>query len=73
MAPDRMLGDWNEYGRLVLKEIEELHDEVKGLIRKVDRIEQKVTRLEVKMALIGAGAAAVTSAAVTWLFNLLKP
>ena len=71
-------GGWREYGQHVLKMLErfdrkfgEVEERIDKKFDKVNerlrRIENAITALQVKAAILGAGAAIVVSAVVAWV------
>lgn len=47
MSNDRQNG-WNEYSRLVLKELESLNDSIEGLKTELQDVKQELTKLQAK-------------------------
>ena len=58
---------WNEWKNHVLIELEKAHDERKILVENVQKLQNAVTALQVKMAMIGAIAGAATSLIVKFI------
>ena len=58
---------WNEWKNHVLIELEKAHDERKILVENVQKLQNSVTALQVKMAVVGAVAGAATSLIVKFI------
>ena len=63
---------WVEYKRLVLKQLEDLTEEIKSLNMKVEKITTDIAVLKTKMALYGGVAGLVVSFIVSLVLNMLK-
>ena len=46
--PDEHQNGWNEYSRLVLKELETLSDGIEGLREEFQMVKQEITKMQVK-------------------------
>ena len=60
---------WDEYKRLVMKELSDLSDQIKALDAKVSTLSDGVSRLQGKAAVVGA----IAAVAVTVLFKWALP
>ena len=58
---------WNEWKNHVLIELEKAHNERKILVEKLQKLQNSVTALQVKMAVVGAVAGAATSLIVKFI------
>ena len=48
MSSDNSQNGWNEYSRLVLKELETLSDSIEGLRGEVQNVKQEIAKMQVK-------------------------
>ena len=63
---------WNEYKRLVIKQLEDLTVEVKLVNQKLDNLKTDFTIMKTKLTIIGIAAASIVSIVFQIVINFLK-
>jgi hypothetical protein len=62
---------WSEWSKYVLKELERLNSCYHDLDQKVDKINDKMNMVQIKVAGIGAVASVITTIVILLLTNIL--
>jgi predicted nucleic acid-binding Zn-ribbon protein len=70
MTPE--INGWNEWSHHVLKELERLDDDVKGLSDKIGLVREDIAALKVKVAVIGGGAGLIVGGIISLLSRILS-
>uniref|UniRef100_A0A6M3XPC4 Uncharacterized protein n=1 Tax=viral metagenome TaxID=1070528 RepID=A0A6M3XPC4_9ZZZZ len=63
---------WNEYKRLVIKQLEDMTVEIKLINQKLDNLKTDFTIMKTKLTIIGVVAASIVSIVFQIVMNFLK-